>query len=362
MTEKAPAKKSLWFPLYAKDFMSSPDVQIMEAHEVGAYLLLMMHSWQSDTPGFLPNDEGRLRRASRLSVEVWKESGALLLSKWPVAQDPTLRYNPRLLLEAENALDLRKKKSEAGQKSAELKAARKAEAERLATERQQNVNRTSTGVEQNGNTPAQNLNQSQSQSQSTNVDEEREKDSSSSALKLDVGGQPLNASPTAPTSVAGRPADPAKAAALATTDPEDEQPWQESPLTKPGPFQIICDRVPLYVGIAYEHYRHLMLAAVADTNTRRTVKQWQSWIHKFLTNQTPKGGKLLTGAEVADQARTGVNAPQYVGGYRHEVLPEVQAQRHAEQQASVQARIAANLARNHPQPAIPQPGGVARTF
>jgi uncharacterized protein YdaU (DUF1376 family) len=168
---KEPAKKPLWFPLYAKDFMSSPDVLIMEAHEVGAYLLLMMHSWQSDTPGFLPNDEGRLRRASRLSVEAWKESGPLLLSKWPVAEDASMRYNPRLLFEAENAVELRKKKSEAGQKSAELKAARKAEAERLATERQQGANTSSTPVEESANTVAKKPNQSQLQSQSSKEDE-----------------------------------------------------------------------------------------------------------------------------------------------------------------------------------------------
>ena len=347
---KAPA-----FLFYAGDFLSSPDVQAMDTREIGAYCLLLFNAWQGDLPGHLPNNEDRLRRMTRLTVAEWEVSRELLLSKFPVADMGHTRYNPRLVAEAEKQAENRAKNAANGKRGGRPKK---------PSESQNNPplsveNPTLSKTKANAN-PNESI--SISISTSTNVDEEREQDSSSSALKLEVGGQPLNASPTAPTSVAGRPADPAKAAAIATTDYDDEQPWQESPLTKPAAFQIICDRVALYQGIAYEHYRQLALAAMEGTETRRTVKQWQSWIHKFLTNQTPKGGKLLTGAEVADQARTGVNAPQYVGGYRHEVLPEVQAQRQAEQQASVQARIAANLARNHPQPVIPQPGGVARTF
>lgn len=91
--------KAPWFPFYAGDFLASPDVQLMESHEVGAYLLLLLHSWQSNEPGYLPNDEGRLRRAARLSIEVWADCRELLLGKWPLAENG-LRYNPRLLREA----------------------------------------------------------------------------------------------------------------------------------------------------------------------------------------------------------------------------------------------------------------------
>jgi len=275
MTEKAPAKKSLWFPLYAKDFMSSPDVQIMEAHEVGAYLLLMMHSWQSDMPGFLPNDEGRLRRASRLSVEAWKESGALLLSKWPVAQDPTLRYNPRLLLEAENALDLRKKKSEAGQKSAELRAARKAEDERLATEGQQKVNRRSTGVEQNGNTPAQNLNQSQSQLQSTNVDEEREASSSSPVLKAEKGGQSIH-----------------PAAAHAESLQADTFTFAESFFTKPDVYAVVLRDLG-FAEVDAAHYAREIRLHSEEKGDRLMMSAWRKRLASWLKNDKARGCLLL---------------------------------------------------------------------
>ncbi|QIX62719.1 DUF1376 domain-containing protein [Hymenobacter sp. BT18] len=126
---KAPA-----FLFYTGDFLSSPDVQLMEAHEVGAYCLLLFNSWQSDHPGYLPADEGRLRRTARLSVAQWAESRELLLSKFPaVPHDPTLRYNPRLLKEAEKQRHHRELKSLAGQASAAKRAAQPTSAARNAT-------------------------------------------------------------------------------------------------------------------------------------------------------------------------------------------------------------------------------------
>ena len=93
---KAPA-----FLFYTGDFLSSPDVQLMEAHEVGAYCLLLFNSWQSDRPGYLTADENRLRRTARLSADQWADSRELLLGKFPLAtEEPTLRYNPRLVQEA----------------------------------------------------------------------------------------------------------------------------------------------------------------------------------------------------------------------------------------------------------------------
>jgi len=93
---KAPA-----FLFYTGDFLSSPDVQLMEAHEVGAYCLLLFNSWQSDRPGYLPDDENRLRRIARLTQPQWADSRDLLLSKFPPAPtDPTHRHNPRLVQEA----------------------------------------------------------------------------------------------------------------------------------------------------------------------------------------------------------------------------------------------------------------------
>ena len=126
---KAPA-----FLLYTGDFLSSPDVQLMEAHEVGAYCLLLFNSWQSDRPGFLPNDEGRLRRTARLTTQQWAESRTLLLAKFPEAPDaPTLRYNPRLAAEATKQLHYRELKAKAGQASAAKRAANPTRVENKAT-------------------------------------------------------------------------------------------------------------------------------------------------------------------------------------------------------------------------------------
>ncbi|MDQ2794897.1 MAG: YdaU family protein [Bacteroidota bacterium] len=126
---KAPA-----FLLYTGDFLSSPDVQLMEAHEVGAYCLLLFNSWQSDRPGFLPNDEGRLRRTARLTTQQWAESRTLLLAKFPEAPDaPTLRYNPRLVAEATKQLHYRELKAKAGQASAAKRAANPTGVENKAT-------------------------------------------------------------------------------------------------------------------------------------------------------------------------------------------------------------------------------------
>ena len=126
---KAPA-----FLLYTGDFLSSPDVQLMEAHEVGAYCLLLFNSWQSDRPGYLPNDEGRLRRMARLTTQQWADSRTLLLAKFPEAPNaPTLRYNPRLAAEAIKQQHYRELKAKAGQASAAKRAANPTRVENKAT-------------------------------------------------------------------------------------------------------------------------------------------------------------------------------------------------------------------------------------
>jgi len=109
---KAPA-----FMFYTGDFLSSPDVQLMEVHEVGAYCLLLFNSWQSDRPGYLPDDEHRIRRTARLTTEQWAISRELLLSKFPLApDDPTHRHNPRLVQEAMKQLLKRERLAANGRK------------------------------------------------------------------------------------------------------------------------------------------------------------------------------------------------------------------------------------------------------
>ena len=108
---KAPA-----FQMYTGDFLSSPDVALMTAHEVGAYCLLLFTAWQSDRQGYLDNDEDRLRRIARLSPKQWKESRNLLLKKFVETEDRNMRYNPRLAAEAERLTQYRKQMRENGEK------------------------------------------------------------------------------------------------------------------------------------------------------------------------------------------------------------------------------------------------------
>ena len=94
---KAPA-----FQFYPKDFLASPDVQMMNAQEVGAYCLLLFNAWEAtDRPGYLPNDERKLMRWARLSKEEWADSRDILLEKFPASACGQFRYNKRLVSEAE---------------------------------------------------------------------------------------------------------------------------------------------------------------------------------------------------------------------------------------------------------------------
>jgi uncharacterized protein YdaU (DUF1376 family) len=95
-------------------------------------------------------------------------------------------------------------------------------------------------------------------------------------------------------------ANPAKALAVATTDPDEEQHWKAGPLTKPTAFRVICERLG-FLEIDFEHYRKQALVAAEDANVSRTIAQWTSWIRNYLNNQTAKGPLLK--AAVVDLSR-----------------------------------------------------------
>ena len=95
----------------------------MYAHEVGAYMLLLLNSWQGNRPGYLPNDETWMMRIARLTPKEWAESREILLKKWPVNTDSSLRFNPRLVKEAAKQQFNREQKARAGQASAAKRAA-----------------------------------------------------------------------------------------------------------------------------------------------------------------------------------------------------------------------------------------------
>lgn len=67
--------KHPWMPLYVADYLA--DTGHLTGAEHGAYLLLIMHYW---TCKCIPNDDARLSRIARMSLEEWQRSK-------PVIQD-----------------------------------------------------------------------------------------------------------------------------------------------------------------------------------------------------------------------------------------------------------------------------------
>ncbi len=111
-----PSKRPPAFPLYAQDFISSLDVQMMSAAEVGAYCLLLFNSWAQPKQGYLPNDEAQLQFMSRLTPEQWKQSKKRLLGKFTITGDKKFRYNPRLIAELSKRAAYIEKQAENGKR------------------------------------------------------------------------------------------------------------------------------------------------------------------------------------------------------------------------------------------------------
>lgn len=57
-----------WMPLYVADYLA--DTGHLSTVEHGAYMLLIMHYWQT---GGLPDDDRKLARIARLPLEQWQE-------------------------------------------------------------------------------------------------------------------------------------------------------------------------------------------------------------------------------------------------------------------------------------------------
>ena len=91
-----------WIKLRVDKLMTSPDVQQMEAHEFGAYMLILLPSFYQKKRGHVKNDETYLRKITRLSASQWKKSKELILSKFKTDKDGDL-YNERWLSEIRDA-------------------------------------------------------------------------------------------------------------------------------------------------------------------------------------------------------------------------------------------------------------------
>jgi uncharacterized protein YdaU (DUF1376 family) len=87
-----------WYRQVPRDFMSSPDVELMSAEEIGCYFLLLQRAWLSGESCTLPNDPARLARLARVD-----KVSEIVLSKFSVDKDGRL-FNWRLSQEWKDAL------------------------------------------------------------------------------------------------------------------------------------------------------------------------------------------------------------------------------------------------------------------
>lgn len=79
------SKEKRWpsFLFDVQAFLSSSDVQAMEAHEVGAYVLLLANMWDQPDQCYMDwVDEDLVRRIGKLSTEQWKTSRKIILKKF----------------------------------------------------------------------------------------------------------------------------------------------------------------------------------------------------------------------------------------------------------------------------------------
>lgn len=137
--------KAPWFPFYPHDFLSDPLVLLMTCEERGAYILLLCHAW--DPPkwdgeraplGSLPNDATLLAALSGCGQERWEEVAPHVLRPFKVSEDGRFLIQKRLTAEAEAMEQRRIAASEAGKRSAEAKAQRKANGKSTPVERSLN--------------------------------------------------------------------------------------------------------------------------------------------------------------------------------------------------------------------------------
>lgn len=114
---KAPA-----FQLYTNDWLSSTKITLMKPEQEGAYIRLLCYAWNEPDCG-LPDDDEQLAVLSRLG-EGWLKGGSSVVRKCFFEKDGRL-YNKRLLEERKKQEVWRKKSSEGGKLSANIRRKRK---------------------------------------------------------------------------------------------------------------------------------------------------------------------------------------------------------------------------------------------
>lgn len=280
---KAPA-----FQMYTGDFLSSPDVQMMDTREVGAYCLLLFNAWQSNLRGHLPNDEGKFRRLTRMTVEQWAESREILLGKFPVAEGGATRYNPRLVLVAEEQDEYRRKQAANGAKGGRPK--------KNPNESQNNPPLSTANPSLSVENPTGNPNKSPSPSPSPSTS------SLQSEVRADQPAAPLPAKEEKKTAPISAPL------AVWAEDEDDAQSVEESPLSKPVAFAAIVKE--LYPAIDLDYYRGKIAAKSADK--RMPARKWRNWIIEFMERELAsarrEGKELLAPAMAPAPNEVSTNA------------------------------------------------------
>jgi uncharacterized protein YdaU (DUF1376 family) len=116
-----------WMPLYVADYLA--DTGHLTTSEHGAYMLLIMHYWQT---GSLPHDDRRLARIARMSPAEWEDARDVLAEFF----DDGWTHG-RIVAEMAKAADITsKRKAAAEQRYSKRDASADANAELLQTQSQ----------------------------------------------------------------------------------------------------------------------------------------------------------------------------------------------------------------------------------
>ena len=102
------------FQLYTKDILASESVSLMTCEQVGWYLFLLCHAWNSDPIGTLPNDKDKLRMLARATQSAWDSFNHSVLCNFE--EDGDRLVNRRLVEQFKQMEANRKARSENGKK------------------------------------------------------------------------------------------------------------------------------------------------------------------------------------------------------------------------------------------------------
>ena len=108
-----------WLPLHVADYLA--DTSHLSTEQHGAYILLLLHSWQT---GPLHNDEKELAQIARMTPDQWRENRETLLRFWHKDCGDKWR-NTRLEHERFRIIETSKRRSEAGSKGGTVSAIRR---------------------------------------------------------------------------------------------------------------------------------------------------------------------------------------------------------------------------------------------